>query len=424
VRLFSKKHRRKQEQRSTALSLEDKQLLKALGIESDGIPLDKTKEATFFTCIKILSESVSVLPLKTYKRNGDSADEATAHPLYDLLTLRPNVNMSAVDYWGSVIFQRSYHGFSLSAIEKDPRGQVTGLTPLNSGTVQIWIDDKKIISERGAVWYVYNHNGKEYLYKQDEVLHFKGYTRDGITSLSVAGQLRENVETLQNSSQFLNEHFGNGLSVGGVLQYTGDLDQNAVNRMKAKFEDMAIGVKNAGKILPIPYPFQFNNITPSMVDNQFLELNKMSVTQIAAAFGIKLHMLGYMDNAKFNNVTAMNDQFYRDTLLPILTEIEQETNYKLLGEDERKTGHYLQYNVDSLLRADLLTRYQAYQIAHDSGFMKANEIRRRENMPRYEGGDRLIVNGTFQPLEKVGMAYEKTEPVKEDEDLKGGEEDK
>jgi HK97 family phage portal protein len=192
-----------------------------------------------------------------------------------------------------------------------------------------------------------------------------------------------------------------------------------MNRLKARFEKMANGMDNVGKILPVPVGFTFSTINSTMADAQFFENMNLSVRQIAAAFGVKQHQVNDLTGAKFNNVQQQSEEFYRDTLHPILTMYEQEMTYKLLTEEEIKAGMFIQFNVDALLRTDIKTRYEAYKVGIDGGFIMPNEAREKEDLPKAEGGDKLIVNGTMQPLEMVGMSYNGgTAPA---ETLKGGE---
>ena len=79
--------------------------------------------------------------------------------------------------------------------------------------------------------------------------------------------------------------------------------------------------------------------------------------------------------------------------------------YKLLTENEIKNGMFFEFNVDAILRSTLKERYESYGIGIEKGFLMPNEARQKENLPSIEGGDQLIVNGTYQPLENVGMAY-------------------
>ena len=66
-----------------------------LGIDKN-MDADERAEATYFACLKILSEAVGKLPLKLLqktKKNG--VIEAVKHPLYNLLRNRPNKHMTA-----------------------------------------------------------------------------------------------------------------------------------------------------------------------------------------------------------------------------------------------------------------------------------------------------------------------------------------
>jgi HK97 family phage portal protein len=147
-----------------------------------------------------------------------------------------------------------------------------------------------------------------------------------------------------------------------------------------------------------------------MADAQFFENVNLSIRQIASAFGIKQHMVNDLSGAKFGNVQQQTEEFYRDTLQSILTMYEQELTYKLLTEKEVNTGYYLEFNVDAILRTTLKERYDAYKVGIDGGFLQPNEARDKEGLPRIDGGDQLIVNGSMQPLDKVGMAYTKPVP--------------
>ncbi|WP_371017391.1 phage portal protein [Pseudalkalibacillus sp. JSM 102089] len=397
---------RKSEKRS--YTFQDVELAKLLGIPIDGISASKVKEATYFTCLRILSDTISKLGLKLYRETGNGISKASDHYLYSMLKLRPNKNMSSSDFWKGVEYQRNHYGHSVVVIQSANNGKIEALHPLNMSNVEIWVDDKAVIGRTPSIWYVYRSTDKEYKFSSDEVLHFKGLTTDGINSLSVRECLNKTIENLQYGSEYVNKYFKGGLSAKGLLQYTGDIEPGAANRMKDRFEKMASGMDNVGGILPVPMGFTFSSINSNMADAQFLEINKFSIQQIAAAFGIKQHMVNDLSGAKFNNVQQQNEEFYRDTLQSILTMYEQELTWKLLT-DREKLNHFFQFNVDSILRTDIKTRYDAYGVGIDKGFLTPNEARLKEDMPTMDGADSLIVNGSMQPLDKVGMAYE--EPV-------------
>src|SRR5690606_24990440 len=151
--------------------------------------------------------------------------------------------------------------------------------------------------------------------------------------------------------------------------------------------------------------YKFEPIALTLQDAQFLENTQLTIRQIAAAFGIKMHQLNDLSRATYNNTTEQQKEFYTDTLQPILTGYEQELTYKLFLDEEIENGFFVRFNADAILRADIKSRYDAYRLAIQSGFLTPNEVRELEEREPKEGGDQLIVNGNMVPLTEVGAAY-------------------
>jgi len=388
----------------------NEEFMRLLGINNLSVDKDKLGEITYFTCCKNLSEAVAKLPLKLYKETQKSIEKATDHYLYSLLKIRPNPYQSAWNFWTTAELTKNHFGNCMVYIDvvKVGRssGKIKGLYILNNGSVQIWVDNAGLISNDNALWYIYtDNNGNEYKLNHNQVLHFKtSMSLDGITGLAIQDILKISVENAQSGQKFINNYFKNGLFAKGLLQYTGDIEPNAMKKMQSKFESMANGIANAGRILPVPLGFSFSTIDNKLVDSQFLELNRYTALQIAAAFGIKPNQLN--EQAKYNNMEMQQREFYVDTLLSILTMYEQELSYKLLTESERNQGMFFKFNVDSILRASFKERMDGYATAINNGVMKPSEAREKEDLPYEEDGDKLIVNGTFVPLKDVGIQYQ------------------
>ncbi|WIF95130.1 phage portal protein [Caminicella sporogenes] len=398
------------------ISLEDEELLKLLGISVDGVSSNKLKEATYFTCMRILCDSISKLPCKLYRDTGNGKEKVSNHYLYNLLKIRPNPYMSASDFWKCVEFQRNHYGNAIVVIDVNNKtGMIEGLYPVDFKNVEIWIDDAGIIGNKNAIWYVIKgKDGLEYKFFSDEILHFKALTTDGIVGISIKDYLTVIIENAQSGQQYINNYFSNGLFAKGILHYTGDINETSERKMQERFERMVGGVSNAGKILPLPLGFSFTPLNTSMADAQFLELNELTIRQIAAAFGVKMHHLNDLNRATHTNIEEQQKSFYIDTLQSILTMYEQELTYKLLLDKEIALGYYFKFNVDSILRSDIKTRYEAYRIGIQSGFLTPNEVREKEELSPQEGGDILICNGNMQKLIDVGAYYK---------NKKGGEND-
>jgi HK97 family phage portal protein len=408
-RIFGVKERRD----TLELNVDDRRLLEVLGIDIGEVNV-KGKNAlkidTVYACVRIRSESVAKLPIKVYQEDENGVQKQTRHPVYQLLRLRPNPYMSAYDFWKCIEAQNSMYGNAYANIEFDKRGRIVGLWPMDSSRVKIIVDNDTvssgIVQPRSRVFYQVDLGYEQRKLSPDEVLHFKGgVTLDGIVGLSPLDCLKATLENSASANKFVNNFYKQGLQVKGIVQYVGDLNEKAKEAFRKSFESMSSGLNNSHRIALLPIGYQFVPIALNMHDAQFLENNQLTIRQIAAAFGIKMHQLNDLTRATHTNVTEQQKEFYTDTLQPILTMYEQELTWKLFLDDELDDGYFFRFNVDAILRADLKTRYEAYRIGVQGGFIAPNEPRRLENLPPMPGGDQLLVNGNMVPITQAGAAY-------------------
>lgn len=361
------------------------------------------KENTVYICTKIRAESIGKLSLKVYKER----EEYKEHELYYLLKYKPNPLMNSINFWKCIEAQRTLKGNAYAYIERNKKGQVTGIYPIDSDNVTKVIDDNNFLSSLSKVWYIVidNKGIKNKLYS-DEILHFIGdITLDGLIGIAPLEYLKCTVENGRATQEFVNKFFKNGLSTKGVIQYVGDLDEKAKRTFRKEFESMSNGLENAHSVSLLPLGYQFQPLSLSMADAQFLENSKLTKREIAAAFGMKSYHLNDLERATFNNLTEQQKDFYITTLQPSLTNYEQEMQDKLFSQYETLKDVRVEFNVDTILRSDIKTRYESYRIGIQSGFLSPNEVRKKENLPAKEGGDELLANGNMIPIIMAGKQY-------------------
>ncbi|MFB6473013.1 phage portal protein [Paenibacillus glucanolyticus] len=405
--------RRALEQRSAPVEvgLNDRKLLDMLGIDPAGVNVrgkGALKIETVYTCVKILSETVAKLPLKIYQSDENDITKGTKHYLYPLLKLQPNPMMSAIDFFKALESSRAF-GNAYANIEFDRRtGRVIGLWPIDREKVTVIVDDVGLFSHKTKLWYQVNVGGEMRKIPAHEMLHIKGsVTLDGLIGVPTMEYLRGTVENAASAGKFINNFYKNGLQTKGLIQYTGSLDESAKKVFREQFESMSSGLKNSHRVSLLPFGYQFTPISMSMTDAQFLENTELTIRQLAAAFGIKMHQLNDLDRSTHNNNEQQQQQFYTDTMLPILTTYEQELTRKLFLDDEIEEGYFTRFNVDAILRADFKTRMDALDKAVKGSIMSPNEARAKENLPPKDGGDELYANGNVIKLIMAGQQYAK-----------------
>lgn len=367
---------------------------------------DVRSEATYFACLKILSEAVGKLPLKLMqKTQKDGIKEALKHPYYNKLRNRPNKYMTATIYKSTVEQLRNHYGNSYSYIYS--YGKTLQLIPLDSEKVTIYYDDAKLLSEIPDIWYVYNCGNKGYKFSSEEILHFKtSTTLDGIESLSVREMLKSTIIGNQKAQKIQNALYDTGFTAKAVVQYTGNLKDESVKNFLKNIENYAHGDVDSGKgLVPIPLGTQLTPLNTKLGDNEFLELKKYSALQIASAFGIKPVQINDYSKSSYASSENQNLAFLVDTLMFILNQYEEELNYKLLSPEEIQKGYFFKFNTGALLRADMKTQIETITKAVSGGVYTVNEGRAYLDKPAKEGGDDLIVNGTMIKLSQVGSQY-------------------
>ena len=76
-------------------------LFKFLGIDPDKTG-EATSEATYYACLKVLTEAIGKLPLKIQQYTPDGGIRiAREHPYFRMLNERPNRYMTASSFWGT-----------------------------------------------------------------------------------------------------------------------------------------------------------------------------------------------------------------------------------------------------------------------------------------------------------------------------------
>lgn len=103
-------------------TVELNKLLDFLGIDRTN-DTEAMNEAVYFSCIKVLSESVGKLPLKIQQAQpGQGITVARDHTWYRALNERPNRYMTASTFWSLMETCRNHFGNGYAWIDtRDPK---------------------------------------------------------------------------------------------------------------------------------------------------------------------------------------------------------------------------------------------------------------------------------------------------------------
>lgn len=368
------------------------------GMRSDAGPLVTVESALALTavqaCVTLLSESIAQLPLELFRRTKDSGREAAKdHPLYRILAHAPNEWQTPLEFREQSQMSAGTRGNSYSIIGRDPDGTVTGLYPLSCETVQVM---------RGPdLLPYYRIDGQEPV-PQRIVHHVRWWSLNGYVGVSPIMLHANSIGYAQAIQQYAGKSFLNGTALSGVIERPRESapikDQGVIDRITDKWQQMYGGSSNAKRVAMLQEGMTFKALSMTNVDAELIPALKLTTLDIARIYKVPPHMIGELDKATFSNIEHQAIQFVIYTLLPWIKRHEQAMMRDLLLPSERDE-YYIEFNVSGLLRGDQASRYAAYAVARQWGWLSVNDIRRLENLPPITGGDTYL-----QPLNMADAA--------------------
>jgi len=367
-----------------------------------GVDVSEESALTFsavYGCVRILAESAASLPLKVYRRAG-ARGKATArqHWAWSLLHDAPNPEMTAVVWRELGMVHVLTWGNAYSRIEWAGNGAARALWPIHPSRVTV----KR--SAAGAVFYEVRPDpatdppgGHPAILEPADMLHVPALGWNGLVGLSPVRLAREAVGLGQAAEAFGSGFFGNGARPGGVLSVNQALDPKARAKIAEAWEAAHQGVERAGRVAVLGLGASFTATTIPPEDAQFLETRRFQVSEVARIFRVPPHMLADLERATFSNIEHLGLEFVMHSLRPWLVRWEQEINRKLFGTSGT-AGLYAEHAVDGLLRGDQASRFAAYAVGRQWGWLSADDVRELENLPPLADG---AGSAYLQPLNMV-----------------------
>lgn len=360
------------------------------------------KLAAVNRCLEVISDSVGKMP--SYGMIT-STRERVFPPVLDLLNLRPNEAMTPFIRRKMLELNRLIRGFAVEWILRDPiTMEPVELIPVPSELVNFWQDTA------GHVWYDITHpyNGAVMRLASTDVLHYKGYTRDGLHSLSVLQRASQVIGAGLDAQAYQGRYYSSGGQPSGVLSTEADLggyvkdkagkptDVTRKDALRREWDRIHSGPDNAYRVAILDHGLTYTPLSATMADAKFVENHDITVIDICNFFGVP----AYKVNAGKQSYSS-NEQnaieYVVGTLHPKVTAYEEELVYKLLPPSEARR-YRVRMNMMAELRGDYDSRGTWYRVMREIGAYSVNDIRALEDLSDVEGGDDRYASLNYVPL--------------------------
>lgn len=330
-----------------------------------------------YACVQAISETVATLPLILYRRKGEDRERAHGHPLYKVLHDQANPEWTAMEAreYLTASTLLTGNGYGLLGFGYD--GQVRELWPLDPNRVRV------LRLPNGRLAYDYTDDkGEMRRYLAEEVLHLRHRIgRDGVLGVSPIQAARGVVELAIQEQDHGLDTFKNGAKLLGVLKVPGKLSPEQKIQIKDGWR-----TNTSGQTPILEHGADYQSLSMSLVDAQWLEAQQFSVEQVARIFRVPPPVIGHLADANYSNSLEMARQFITLSLRRPMAMWEQAISAKCLTEAGRR-AYFAEHEVSGLMRGDAEARANFYESGIRAGWMLKSEPRRLENLPTIEGID-------------------------------------
>ena len=334
--------------------------------------------------LNVLAGDVGQLPLKLFRKVSGTSQEVEDHPAINALRDGPNPWMNPGVWKETMMWAAPLFGNSASWVYM-PNPRTMHLVPLRSDRFSIDVHDE-MTGDFNFVYTDRNNNRIPIDYR--EVVHIPGLSSNGMWGISLLDVARNVIGQGLALEKYVNVSFRNGNKPSGIVKHPGKPSDEARGNFRREWDQIHQGVENAHKVALLAEGMDYVAFNTNMEASQTEELRRLDREFVAELFGLPLFKLNSMEHSSTRSNTEQQQMEYlQGSLLRWLNRFAEEFRRKLLTESERRQGYYFRWITEALLRGDTPSRFSAYGVAIQHRIMNPNEVREKEDMPPYKGGD-------------------------------------
>ncbi len=356
-----------------------------------------------FACRTLIASDISKLAVNLVALDAEGIWTVTKNPAYSPVLRKPNHFQNRMQFFENWVLSKLQTGNTIILKQRDNRNVVvklyildfTRVTPLvsTSGDVfyELWIDHLSGLEQRVVV-------------PASEIIHDRFncmfHPLVGVSPIFASGLASVQGLAIQSSSTHF---FRNGSNPGGVLTAPGAIADETAARLKAYWDEQYSG-KNRGKVAVLGDGLKYEAMSTKAVDAQLIEQLKWTAETVCSTYHVPPYKIGVGALPSYNNVQALNTEYYSQCLQVLIEAIE------LCLDEGLATGENLgtEFDLDNLLRMDSVTQMEV--LDKGKNIMEVNEQRKKLNLPKTKGGDAVFRQQQDFSLEALAKRDAKDDP--------------
>lgn len=360
-----------------------------------------------FACATLAASDVAKLRVRLVQRDDDQIWTEVTNPAYSPVLRKPNAFQTRIQFWEGWMLSKLLRGNTYVLKQRDNRGVVVGLYVLDSAPGRV----RPLVSDDGSVFYEIradNISGvpDTIIVPAREIIHDRFnclyHPLVGISPIFASGLAATQGLRIQNDSA---SFFGNKSRPGGILTAPGSISPEIAERLKTHWDSMYTG-DNMGKVAVLGDGLKFEAITITAEDSQLIEQLKYTAERVCSAFHIPPYKIGIGAMPAYNNIQALNVEYYSQCLQRLIEDAEICLDEGLgMGE-----GIGTEFDLDGLLRMDSVTQMSVLKEGVSASVMAPNEARKKVDLKPVKGGDAPLSQQQNYSLEALAKRDAQADP--------------
>lgn len=316
--------------------------------------------AVYRAC-QIIATPISKMTVETYRYASGVGDLRIENPL---LVNKPSLYDSRRDFFFQTVVSLATDGNAFWYKDFDSRGNVNNLTILPASSVSVTWNEAKTAK-------VYDYAGTNI---SGRVEHLRLFSKVGdLRGLSPIAACYKDIAAALDLRDYAANWFSSAGVPTGIIKSNRIITKEEAATMTANWHNKQQNRQTA--VLGSGDSYEIVQLSPK--DALFTDVQTQAVQAIARLMGIPARLLltstpGGSDT--YSNLSDENQTFYRHTL----------TNYTDAISDALSNclprGTRVDFNFESLFKADIAERYAYYKTGVDGGWLTTEEVRTKEGL--------------------------------------------
>lgn len=363
-----------------------------------------------FACQTLIASDIAKLRVKLVAQDSGGIWTETKNPAYSPVLRKPNGFQNRIQFFENWVLSKLQSGNTYVLKQRDGRGVVVKLYVLDPGRV------KPLVAENGEVFYELNTDHlaemkEPVVVPAREIIHdrFNCFFHPlvGLSPIFANGLAATQGLSIQtNSAKF----FGNNSQPGGILTAPGEIKDETAARLKTHWDTNYSG-SNVGKVAVLGDGLKYEAMAVKAVDAQLIEQLKWTAEVVCSTYHVPPYKIGMGALPSYNNVQALNTEYYSQCLQVLIEAIE------LCLDEGLATGETLgtEFDLDNLLRMDSVTQMSVLKEGVSAGLLSPDEGRAKLDRKPVPGG-----NTPYLQQQNFGLSALAKRDAKDDPFATGG----